>query len=137
MIFLYKNGKMKISIYIFLTLFALVVAACGPSDEEKASAKLRQAEASLERSDTITALLLLDSIPGLFPKAEYAVNASRNLKKDIQFNLLHQKEAQLDTLILKITELEKPFSKEKTEFDRYAQYIHKRQNFEQIGRAHV
>lgn len=104
--------------------------ACGPSDEEKASARLRQAQAVLVKNDTLAALKQLDSIPLLFPKAEYAVNASQNMKKDIQFALLHRKEAQLDSLQLKITELEKPFEKEKTEFDRYAQYVHKRQNFQ-------
>ncbi len=108
----------------------LIASSCGPSDEEKASAKLRQAKALLEKHDTLSALRQLDSISGLYPKADYAVNASTNLIKEIQFDLLHQKEAQLDSLKLKIGILEKPFQKEKTEFDRYTQYIHKRQNFE-------
>jgi hypothetical protein len=58
------------------------------------------------------------------------VNAAKNLQTEINFDLLHRKEAEFDSLQVKITELEKPFQKEKTEFDRYTQYIHKRQNFE-------
>src|SRR5690606_30622742 len=114
---------MKIS-YILLLALALSVIACGPSDEEKASARLRQAQAVLAKNDTLAALKQLDSIPLLYPKAEYAVNAAQNMKKEIRFALLHSKEAQLDTLQMKIIELEKPFQKEKTEFDRYSQYIH-------------
>ncbi len=111
-------------------LLVLTVVSCGPSDEEKASAKLRQARSLLEKHDTLSALRHLDSISALYPKAEYAVNASGNLVKEIQFDLLHRKEAQLDSIEIKIEILEKPFQKEKTEFDRYTQYIHKRQNFE-------
>ncbi len=121
---------MKILAYVFLLFLAIQMMACGPSDEEKASTRLKQAQALLAKNDTLSALRQLDSIAVLFPKANYAVNASQNLKKEIQFNLLHQKEAQLDSLLIKIAGLEKPFQKEKTEFDRYAQYIHKRQNFE-------
>ena len=121
---------MKASIYLVLAALLIIQVSCGPSEEEKASAKLKQAQALLAKNDTTAALLHLDSIPRLFPKAEYAVNASQNLNKEIQFDLLHKKEAQLDSLVVKITELEKPFQKEKTEFDRYSQYVHRRQNFE-------
>lgn len=121
---------MKFTTYILLIVTTLALAACGPSDEEKASARLRQAQAVLVKNDTLSAIRLLDSIPMLYPKAEYAVNASQNLKKEIQFDLLHRQEARLDSLVKKIAALEKPFEKEKTEFDRYAQYIHKRQNFQ-------
>ncbi|MFW6289728.1 MAG: hypothetical protein ACOC0R_02070 [Mariniphaga sp.] len=121
---------MKISACILLVVLALAFVSCGPSDEDKARVKLKQAQALLEKNDTLTALRQLDSIPDLFPKAQYAVNAAMNLQKEVQFDLLHRKEAQLDSLKLKIADLEKPFQKEKTEFDRYTQYIHKRQDFE-------
>jgi hypothetical protein len=104
--------------------------ACGPSDEEKASAKLNLAQSLLEKNDTATALRHLDSIPRLYPKAVYALNAAKNLVSEVQFDLLHRKEAQLDSLKVKIETLEKPFRKEKTEFDRYTQYIHNRQTFQ-------
>jgi len=121
---------MRIRIYLSLLLAALFFAACGPSDEDKARAKVNEAKSLLEKNDTAAALQHLDSIPKLYPEAVYAVNAAKNLQTEINFDLLHRKEAELDSLNVKVTELEKPFQKEKTEFDRYTQYIHKRQNFE-------
>jgi len=120
---------MKILFKILMLVLAVVMISCGPTAEEKASAKLKHAQMLLEKNDTVSALLHLDSISRLFPKAEYAVNAAKNLKSEVEFDLLHRKEAYLDSLLLKVTELEKPFEKEKTELDRYIQYIHKRQNF--------
>ena len=120
---------MKISFHITVLILAVLLVACGPSDEDKARTKLEQARTLLEKNDTTVALRHLDSIPKLFPKAVYAVNAAKNLLREVQFDLLHRKEAQFDSLNVRITELEKPFEKEKTEFDRYTQYIHKRQNF--------
>ena len=118
------------SFHIWFFLLIFLAAACGPSDEEKARIKLSQARASLQSNDTISVLLHLDSIPELFPKAIYTVNAAGNLSNDIRFSLLHRKEALIDSLKGKILILEKAFKKEKTEFDRYARYVHIRQNFE-------
>jgi len=121
---------MRIQLYFSVLIIALFFASCGPSDEDKARGKVNQAKSLLEKGDTATALRHLDSIPKLYPEAVYAVNAAKNLQTEINFDLLHGKEAELDSLKVKIAELEKPFQKEKTEFDRYTQYIHKRQNFE-------
>ncbi len=121
---------MRFQTYFSILLIGLFFAACGPSDEEKAGAKVNRAKSLLEKNDTTAALRHLDSIPKLYPEAVYAVNAAKNLQTEINFSLLHGKEAELDSLQLKIAELEKPFKKEKTEFDRYTQYIHKRQDFE-------
>lgn len=121
---------MRIGFHITALLLAIMIVACGPSDEDKARTKLKQAQSLLEENDTTAALRHLDSIPRMYPKADYAVNAAEDLSREIQFDLLHRKENQLDSLKVKITELEKPFEKEKTEFDRYAQYIHNRQNFD-------
>jgi hypothetical protein len=123
---------MKHTFYISLSVLftAAVIISCGPSDEDRAGLKLNYARALLEKNDTVDALLHLDSIPKLFPKAVYAVNAARNLMSEIEFDLLHKKETELDSLRIKIADLEKPFDKEKTPYDRYTQYIHKRQNFQ-------
>ena len=109
---------------------ALFFFACGPSDEDKARVKLSFAKTLLEKGDTAGALIQLDSISVLYPKAAYTTNAAGNLSDEIEFDLLHKKESELDTLMVLLSELEKPFDKEKTQFDRYNQYIHKRQNFE-------
>ncbi len=125
-----NNEKMKYR-YQYLTLFLLAVfVACGPSDEEKARVKLNLAKTLLEKSDTTNALLHLDSIAKLYPEAVYSANAAKNMINDISFELLQKDEAELDSTKVRITGLESSFKKEKTNFDRYTQYIHKRQTFE-------
>jgi hypothetical protein len=121
---------MKHWIFFTVTGLVLLFAACGPSDEDKARTKLNFAKVLLEKQDTTAALLQLDSILKLFPKAPYSLNAAKNLMTEINFELLHRREAELDTIKLRIAVLENSFVKEKTEFDRYTQYIHKRQTFQ-------
>ncbi len=120
---------MKISFQFILILFAAFLTACGPSDEDKARVKLEYAKNLLLKSDTTAAVMQLDSIPNLYPKAVYSANAAKNLLKEVRFELMQRKEAELDSVNIKIATLEKSFVKEKTEFDRYTQYIHKRQTF--------
>ncbi len=121
---------MRISFNLLVLLMALFVVACGPSDEDKAREKMKRAQSLLEKNDTAAALQHLDSIPQLYPKAVYSANAAKNLITEINFDLLHKNEARLDSLRKTIAELEEPFEEEKTPYDRYTQYIHKRQNFE-------
>ena len=75
----------------YLVLFLLVIfVACGPSDEEKARVKLNFAKSLLEKNDTASALLHLDSIPKLYPEAMYSANAAQNLVSEISFELLQK-----------------------------------------------
>ncbi len=120
---------MRISFYILIAAVAIVFVACGPSDEDKARVKLNLAKTLLAKQDTAGALVQLDSIPKLYPEAIYSVNAAKNLNTEINFSVMQRKESELDTVKVRIQELEKSFTKEKTEFDRYTQYIHKRQTF--------
>ena len=122
--------KMKFPVFFIVVLLAFLFVACGPSDEDKARAKVNYAKMLLEKQDTTQALLQLDSIALLFPKARYSANAAKNMTTEINFELLHRKETALDTIKSRIAELETRFEKEKTEFDRYTQYIHKRQTFQ-------
>ena len=121
---------MKVSVYIITICLAILFVSCGPSDEERARAKLNLAKMLLEKQDTTQALQQLDSITLLFPKAPYSVNAAKNMMTEINFELLRKKEAELDSALVQIEKLEKSFTKEKTEFDRYTQYIHKRQTLQ-------
>lgn len=121
---------MKLSIQYIALILVLFIAGCGPSDEDLARTKLNLAKSLLEKQDTTNALLQLDSISILYPKAVYSANAAKNLKKEINFEVLQRKESELDTLKAGITNLEKSFVKEKTQFDRYTQYTYKRQTFE-------
>lgn len=121
---------MKGSVYFISVFLVVFLVACGSSDEEKARAKMNYAKVLLEKQDTALAIIHLDSIALLFPKAPYSINAAKNMITEINFELLHRKETALDTIISRIAEMENSFVKEKTEFDRYTQYIHKRQTFE-------
>lgn len=113
--------------YFIAVCLAVLFVSCGPSDEEKARAKMSYAKMLLEKQDTIQALLQLDSIAKLYPKAPYSTNAAKNMTNEINFELLRRKEIELDSAKSMIIKLEDSFEKEKTEFDRYTQYIHKRQ----------
>jgi len=115
---------------LVLTALAITIVSCGPSQEELARVKLDRANVFLQNQDTTRALLELDSIPVLFPKASYSVGAAKNLKDDIQWDLLHRYENELDSVKIQIEILEKNFIKEKTEYDKYVEYTHKRQDFD-------
>ena len=129
---------MKFSIVNLLVLFAVLLVACGPSDEEKARVKVSYAKMLLEQQDTVQALMQLDSVARLYPKAPYSISAAKNLVNEINFSLLERKENELDSLKVKIENLEKPFVKEKTEFDRYMRYTHKRQTLKRsIDRSFI
>ncbi|HSH19704.1 MAG TPA: hypothetical protein VLA03_04590, partial [Draconibacterium sp.] len=121
---------MKFSVFYFMVFLAVFFVACGPSDEEKARVKVSYAKMLLENQDTTQALLQLDSVAKLYPKAPYSISAAKNLINEINFNLLERKETELDSAQALIVKLEKSFVKEKTEFDRYTQYIHKRQTLQ-------
>ncbi len=108
-------------------MFYTVVAACGPSAEEKAAFRLNQVRSLLARNDTSLALLHLDSIPRLFPKAAYSVNAAKNLQREIYWELMRQKERELDGINARIDSLLHYFASVKTEYDRYTRYIPTRQ----------
>jgi len=120
---------MKQALLSIVLVTMIVLTACGPSDEDKARAKMDEAKALLQNQDTAAALLQLDSIPRLYPEAMYSINAAKNLANEIRFEVLQRTEAELDSVKLEVAGLEKNFVKEKTEFDRYTQYIHKRQTF--------
>ncbi len=109
---------------------ALGFVACGPSDEDKARVRLNYAKKLLETNDTTQAVLQLDSVLILFPKAVYSVNAAKSMKGEINIDLFKKKETELDSVKAQITRLESLFDREKTEYDRYTQYIPKRQTLQ-------
>lgn len=120
---------MKISVQYLLLLVLIIFVSCGPSDEDKARVKIDLAKNLLAKNDTAAAINQLDSIAKLYPEAVYSANAAKNLLQEVRLEVMQRKEAELDSVKLLVAELEKSFVKEKTEFDRYTQYIHKRQTF--------
>ncbi len=120
-----RNFKIIAGI-LFLTIFF----SCGKSYKERAAEKLNLAVGICEKGDTLTALQYLDSIQVFFPEAFESVGKAREMSKKLLSEIIYRKQDQLDRVNGEIAELDKLFVKEKTEYDRYTQYIHKRQNVE-------
>lgn len=123
---------------LIILLATILAIGCGPSEEEKASAKLQQVRMLLQEQDTIGALLQIDSMVLLYPKAAYALNGAQNLKREIHWNLYQLKQAELDSTVAWIARLTNGFIKGKGEFERFATYTHKRQIPEQnLSRSYL
>lgn len=121
---------MKFTIHFIALVLVMLFTACGLSDEDKARVKMNYAKMLLEKQDTIMAIQQLDSINILFPNAKYTANAAKNLIGEINYELLKRKEIEMDSVLVQISRLEMLFDKQKTEFDRFTQYIHKNQSFQ-------
>lgn len=115
--------------YLAFILLAFFVWSCGPSQRELAVWKTNQARELVAQGDTVSALTVLDSIAGLYPKAEVQIAVARNMSNDLLNGLINTRMLQVERLDTAIAHLEKLFVKEKTVFDRYAQYIPHRQTF--------
>lgn len=111
-------------------LFAVIFLACGKSEKERAAEKFSLATSLCQKGDTVTALQLLDSIRVLYPKAIELTGKAQELVRKINSEMLFRKEQQIDKVTSRVAELERFFDKEKTEYDRFTQYIHKMQKFE-------
>lgn len=111
-----------------VVLVAVILAVgCGPSQEEMASSRLRVARAYLEQSDTTTALIQIDSILMLHPKAAVSCNAASNLRREIHWDIYLRKQLAIDSVKIRIARLESSFILTKGEFERTSRYVHRRQ----------
>jgi hypothetical protein len=115
-------------IFLILTI-AVIFASCGKSVKESAAEKYALAQNLYEMGDIAEALQQLDSIQLLYKEAVQTAAEANQFKKKIYGEMLYQAEDEMDSLQVKLADVEKKFIKEKTEFDRYAQYIHKTQDF--------
>lgn len=116
---------------ILLLAGAFLAASCGPSEEEKAAFRLKQIRNFLSVQDTASALVHLDSIPLLHPKATITVNAAKNLKREVYWEILQRRQVALDSVTALITRLQENFVYTKGEFEKSGRYIHARQQPEQ------
>lgn len=121
---------MKILKIIVGIFFLAVLFSCGKSYKKRAAEKFELAVSICENGDSVTALQQLDSIPRLFPEAFETVTKAKELNKKINSEILFRKQDQLDRVNTEIEELAQSFDTEKTEYDQFTQYIHKRQNSE-------
>jgi hypothetical protein len=120
-----RDTKIIVGI-LLLTLFF----SCGKSNKEKAAERLNAAIKICEKGDTITALQQLDSVQILFPEIFGSVEKAKGLSNKINSEILYRKQDQFSKVNAGLIELDRQFDKEKTQFDRFTQYIHKMQKFE-------
>jgi hypothetical protein len=102
--------------------------SCGQSEKQLAAGKLKLAESLYQKGDTTQALAIADSIPVLYHTSAQEIKAAEQFKKKVYGDLLYRKQDELDTLKKTVLGLEEDFNIEKTEFDRYARYVHKKQD---------
>ena len=115
--------------FFFIMMIAAMLVSCGKSEKQLAAEKYSLAQSLYEMGDTMQALQQLDTIQKTYKEAVRTIADAGQLKKRIYGELLYKAEDEMDSLQVTLAELEKKFIKEKTEFDRYTQYIHKSQEF--------
>lgn len=115
---------------VLAILFLSLLFSCGKSTKKQADEKLSKALSICGKGDSLTALIQLDSIRVLYPEALEAIGKAKELSKNINSEFLHRRQEQFDKLTVRLTELELMFTREKTEYDHFTQYIHKTQNVE-------
>jgi hypothetical protein len=114
---------------LLLVFFFFSISSCGPSQDEKAVAKMDEAKKIITAGDTLKAIDVLKSIPVLFPKATAQIDVSTKITDELFRQMIDTKKEILSAAEIRITELEKNFTKEKTEFDSYTQYIPNKLSF--------
>ena len=121
---------MNLSRIFFIVLIAALLFSCGKSEKELAADRLALAKNAYQKGDTTLALQQLDTIQLKYRGAIQTLDEADQFKKKIYGDLFYQKQDEMDSLKVKLEKLEAKFVKEKTDFDRYTQYVHKRQQFE-------
>ncbi len=114
---------------VFIILLAAIVLFSCESEKKKAAESLLQAQEIYTKGDTTLALLKLDTLKMLYKGAIQEIVSADQFKKKIYGDIFYRKQDELDSLNLSFENLSKKFITEKTDFDRYTQYIHKRQQF--------
>jgi len=107
-----------------------ILSACGPSQSELASKKIKISESFLAKGDTLNCLLHLDSIPKLYPEAGSELNKAILISNRIYTSQLLKQREKLAAAKTVIGTLIKDFRPEKGEFEKYTNYIPNRQVFD-------
>ena len=121
---------MTTSKIFFIFIISILLFSCGPSKKERAIEKLQMAHDAYEKGDTTLALLKVDSVTILYSEEIQQKENAQKFRKQIYGDILFREQDELDTINSRISKIEKLFSTEKTPYDRYRQYIYKRQDAE-------
>ena len=122
--------KFRFTIFTGIAIVLSILSSCGPSQTQLASGKINISKALLSTGDTINSLLLLDSIPKLFPEATSEAQTAKEISKRIYGAKLTKQREKLTASTIIINSLIKDFNPEKGELDKYTNYIHNRQGTE-------
>ena len=120
---------MTLTRVFFIIALAGLLFSCGKSEKELAAEKLALAKNLYEMGDTTQALMQVDTIQKMYKGAIQVIVDADRFEKKIYADLLYKKQDEMDSLNVKLEKLKSKFTTEKTDFDRYTQYIHKRQDF--------
>ena len=112
----------------YLLCLLLFLISCVPSKEKQALTRLQLARTVYEQGDIQGALAHIDTIKRSYREAIKEVLLAEEFKKEINAKVLLERQNELDSVNTFIAGLEGKFISQKTEFDRYTRYIHKRQN---------
>lgn len=110
-------------------LVALSLFSCGPSQRELAVKQINEAKQMVMQGDTLEGIAHIDMVKTHFPKAEVQISVAVNLRNGWYQQMIDKRQLQLIRHDSIIAVMELKFNKEKTEFDTYTQYLHKRQSF--------
>lgn len=120
---------MQKSCLILVLLMGMVLSGCGPSQRELAVARINKGKEILGQGDTLLAIQYLDSVRFLYPEARVQQKVAANMTDDLYRMLINDRIRQLKLTDTLISGLKQNFEQEKTEFDKYVQYISRRQLF--------
>ncbi|HKJ41755.1 MAG TPA: hypothetical protein VKA27_06645 [Sunxiuqinia sp.] len=115
-------------VFSVIVLFTVLVS-CGKSDKQQAAERLQLAQKVYAQGDTTQALQQLDTLKMRYKDVIKTEIEAKKFTQKIYSEILYNKQAEMDSLKLKIAKLEKNFIKEKTQFDLDTQMIYKRQQF--------
>ncbi len=122
--------KFKISVYTALAIILTIISACGPTQSELATKKIKTSEALLALGDTLKSLICLDSIPKLYPEAVAERSLAIKISDRIYGVQLLKQRGKLADANNMINSLIREFKPEKGEFEKYNNYIPNRQVFD-------
>lgn len=112
---------------VWITIIVLLLHSCAPTQQELATEHLESSNRYLLKSDTLNAILCLDSIVTTLPEAEeeraVAIKSRKALYRDIVLKLKVEL-LESDSVVLSLKD---KFVEERGEFDRHTQLVPKRQ----------
>ena len=123
--------KIKSRLSVCAVVFIMIVLACNTSQDQLAAGKMNIAQLLIVKGDTTNALMRLEEIPKMFPKALIVSGKAMQIINRINSSRLTKQREKLTAAQKVIGLLIKEFKPEKGEFDKYTSYVQNRQVIDQ------